>query len=169
MYETGVADSLNREGRAIGSGVDGEEGDALGDEAEAVQKATSETLMAGEKIMDAIELADADRQLTADYEESRARATGEMREALIPPQRSALLVAAGDLTPDRYVLSVIEKVPAASMEDALLVLAFKQIISLLEYLDMWAKSVSIPLGYSKKERHHLTKPRANDLRMPISR
>jgi U3 small nucleolar RNA-associated protein 12 len=141
MYESGVADSLNRTDRPIGAAADGSEIGDVGDEVEDVQKATSETLMAGERIMDAIELADADRQLTQDYEESRAKATGEMKDALLPPQRSALIVASGNPTPDRYVLGVIEKVPTANMEDALLVLPFKQVISLLEYLDIWAKTV----------------------------
>ncbi len=142
MYETSAADNMNRQDRAIGAGVEGAGADDLGDDVEAVQKATAETLMAGEKIMEAIELADADRQLFRDYEESKSKASAEMAEALLPPQRSALIVAMGNLSSDRYVLSVVEKIPAASMEDALLVLPFQQVISLLEYLDMWARAVS---------------------------
>jgi len=160
MYETGVADSLNRKDRPVGAAADGSEVGDVGDEVEDVQKATSETLMAGERIMDAIELADADRQLTQDYEESKAKATGEMKDALLPPQRSALIVASGNPTPDRYVLGVIEKVPTANMEDALLVLPFKQVISLLEYLDIWAKTdanitlTSRILFFLLKTHHH---------------
>jgi hypothetical protein len=57
------------------------------------------------------------------------------------------------------VLGVIEKVPTANMEDALLVLPFKQVISLLEYLDIWAKTVrSLLVGF------HSTSAMANYFR-----
>lgn len=107
-------------------------------EVEPAHLATAATLMSGEKIMEAIELADADRQLTRDYEESKAKAGSNLAEALMPPTRSVLLMGA---SPEDHVRSVLEKVPAAQMEDALLVLPFKQVISLLEYLDLWAADV----------------------------
>lgn len=108
-------------------------------EVEPAHLATAATLMSGEKIMEAIELADADRQLTRDYEESKAKASGsDLADALMPPTRSVLLMGA---SPEDHVRSVLEKVPAAQMEDALLVLPFKQVISLLEYLDLWAADV----------------------------
>lgn len=144
MYESNVADTLNRDPGRIGSGVEGAEIDADGDadEVSAVAKQSAETLMAGEKIMDAIEIADADRALTREYEDSLARTTGELKEALMPPTRNPTLIAMGNPTPEDYVRGVMEKVPPAQMEDALLVLPFKQVISLLEYLGMWAASVS---------------------------
>lgn len=151
MYESNVADTLNRDPGRIGAGVEGAEADADedADEVSAVAKQSAETLMAGEKIMDAIEIADADRALTRDYEDSRARTTGELKEALMPPTRNPTLIAMGNPTPEDYVRSVMEKVPPAQMEDALLVLPFKQVISLLEYLGMWAANVcSIPLPSS---------------------
>lgn len=143
MYETGLADNMNREEGRVGGG-DGIDGDGVeddeGGEVEAVRKHTTETLMAGEKIMEAIELADADRLLTSEYLESVSKATGQLKEALMPPTRSGILVAMGNPTPEAYVLSVVEKIPVASMEDALLVLPFRQVISLMEYLDLWART-----------------------------
>ncbi|KAJ9110239.1 hypothetical protein QFC19_001642 [Naganishia cerealis] len=143
MYESNVADSLNRDPGKIGAGVDGADvdGDADADEVSAVAKQSAETLMAGEKIMDAIEMADADRALTRDYEDSRAKLTGQLREALMPPTRNPTLIALGGPAPEDYVRGVMEKVPPAQMEDALLVLPFKQVISLLEYLALWAANI----------------------------
>lgn len=143
MYESNVADTLNRDPGRIGAGVEGADADAdaEADEVSAVTKQSAETLMAGEKIMEAIEMADADRALTRDYEDSRARTTGELKEALMPPTRNPTLIAMGNPSPEDYVRGVMEKVPPAQMEDALLVLPFKQVISLLEYLGMWAETV----------------------------
>ena len=111
-----------------------------GEEVEAVQKSTSETLMAGEKIMEALELADAEREVLVEYESEKAR-MGDAGESLPQPKRSAELIARGDMAGDEYVYKVIKAMPAAGMEDALLVLPFRQVISLLIYLDEWAKQV----------------------------
>jgi U3 small nucleolar RNA-associated protein 12 len=48
----------------------------------------------------------------------------------------------GDLPADKYVLNVVEKVRANDLEEALLVLPFSQVLSLINYLDQWAKKVS---------------------------
>ena len=93
-----------------------------GDEAEAVQKQTA-----------ALELADADRESMREWEADRTTPK---------PTRNPALLVHGDLSPDEHVLRTIQKIPAASMEDALLVLPFKQVVSLLGYLDEWALNVS---------------------------
>jgi U3 small nucleolar RNA-associated protein 12 len=49
----------------------------------------------------------------------------------------------GDVTPDRYVLDVIQKVKANDLEESLLVLPFSKVMSLLAYIEMWAKKVFI--------------------------
>ncbi|KAJ9117587.1 hypothetical protein QFC22_004437 [Naganishia vaughanmartiniae] len=160
MYESNVAESLNRDQSKIGSGVDGADIDGDADEVSAVAKQSAETLMAGEKIMEAIEMADTDRALTRDYEDSRAKLTGQLREALMPPTRNPTLIAMGGPTPEDYVRGVMEKVPPAQMEDALLVLPFKQVISLLEYLALWAANetnislVSRVLFFLLRTHHH---------------
>ncbi|KIR53961.1 U3 small nucleolar RNA-associated protein 12 [Cryptococcus gattii Ru294] len=125
MYDSNLADTLNREPG---------EGEGEGDEAEAVQKQTTETLIAGEKIMEAIELADADRATTRQWEEDNAKSNVEIPR----PPRNAELISRGDLEPDEYVLKVVQKIPAAQMEDALLVLPFRMVVSLMGYLDEWA-------------------------------
>ncbi|WRT69934.1 uncharacterized protein IL334_006925 [Kwoniella shivajii] len=130
MYDSNLADSLNRD-----PDVEGLEGGNLnGNEAEAVQKQTSETLMAGEKIMEALEIADTDRETLRQWEEEKISTGIEISR----PNRNPELIAKGDIEADEYVLSVIQKIPTASMEDALLVLPFRQVVSLLGYLDEWA-------------------------------
>lgn len=139
MYDQNIANDLNRldGGAADGDNEDG----AAAIEAEAVQKTTAETLMAGERIMDAIEMADADRETMAQYEEEKVK-MGEMGATLPKPTRNPELVAKGDISGVEHVMGVLRKVPAASMEDALLVLPFRQVVSLLAYLDEWASAVS---------------------------
>ncbi|ORY22394.1 putative WD-repeat protein [Naematelia encephala] len=128
MYDSNLAESLNK--------PDGE--GETGEEVETVQKQTAETLMAGERIVEAIELADADREAIKQWEEEKAKLPEEAAKALPKPARNPELIARGDLEPDEHVLKTIQKVPAAALEDALLVLPFRMVISLLVYLDEWA-------------------------------
>ena len=113
-----------------------------GDEVEAVQKQTNETLMAGEKIMEALDLADAEREATREWEEEKVKLSPEAAAELPAPKRSAELMARGDISGEEYVYKVVRGIPAAAMEDALLVLPFGQVVSLLVYLDEWARQVS---------------------------
>lgn len=129
-HDADLADTLNR------TGLDDDE-DGEGGEAEAVQKQTAETLMAGERIMDALELADADRAAEEEYEAEKLRLGPEAGAALPPPTRNPELVHRG-VEPDEHVYLTLAKIPAAQMEDALLVLPFRQVVSLLGYLDAWA-------------------------------
>jgi hypothetical protein len=108
-------------------------------EVSAVTKQTTETLMAGEKIIEALDIADEDRAATQEYTEALDTAN----QSLIPPQpkRHAIL-AALDVTPEEYVLQVVERISGAELFDALLVLPFGKVVSLIGYLDAWAARVS---------------------------
>ncbi|KAL7420607.1 beta transducin [Cryptotrichosporon argae] len=130
-YDAHLADTLNRDPDVEGDGGPGADG------VEAVQKQTAESLMAGEKIMEALEVADADRAAQAEYEAEKAR-LGDKGEALPAPPKSAELLARGGIEGDEHVYQTLKKIPAAQMEDALLVLPFRQVVSLLNYLDEWA-------------------------------
>jgi U3 small nucleolar RNA-associated protein 12 len=59
----------------------------------------------------------------------------------MPPTRNPTLIAMGNPSPADYVRGVMEKVPPPQMEDALLVLPFKQAISLREHLGIWGATV----------------------------
>ncbi|CAG8442083.1 2687_t:CDS:10 [Ambispora gerdemannii] len=99
-------------------------------------KQTMETLKAGEKIMEALEIADEDKSAIDNYKQMKAKGHAHIAA---PPKRNPILLALGNLTAEQYVLRTIEKVRSAELEESLLVLPFAKVISLLEYLDIWAK------------------------------
>ncbi|KAF9502801.1 hypothetical protein BS47DRAFT_1370007, partial [Hydnum rufescens UP504] len=125
--------TLARSDAPIGSGV--ADAQVEGAEAGIVSKQTSDTLMAGERIIEAIEVADHERETFRAYYEVRAASRDP--ESLPVPGRHAIL-AAPDISPEMYVLRVVEKVRSTVLFDALLVLPFGKVVSVLEYLNEWA-------------------------------
>lgn len=140
LYERGIADTLNRTDAAIGSGVEGFD-DQIIAETGAVSKQTSGTLMAGERIVEAIDAADRERALLRAYDEERA-ASAQPENIPLPAKNP--IMAALDLGPEEYVLKTLEKVRATELFDALLVLPFEKVVSLFTYLNEWALRVSRP-------------------------
>ncbi|KAG6885207.1 hypothetical protein C0993_004889 [Termitomyces sp. T159_Od127] len=142
IYENGIADSLNRSQEPNGSGVEGGPVDTSAQaEVTTVTKQTAETLMAGERIMEAIDLADKERATFQSYNDDMSRLPDDSPMRLQPPPKNQLLVQL-DKTPDEYVLWVIEKVRSSALHDALLVLPFGKVVSLMEYLNLWAQKVN---------------------------
>ena len=141
LYESGIADSLNRVDAPIGSGIEGGAVNGMTEaEVAAVTKQTSETLMAGERIMEALDLADTEREGMREYTEAMARLSDDDAMRMQPPARNPVL-AAYDLEPEAWVLRVVEKTPSTSLQDALLVLPFGKVVSLMVYLNIWAQKV----------------------------
>ncbi len=150
LYEGGIADTLNREDAPIGSGApdaDPSSTTTAGAEATSVHKQTTETLMAGEKIMEALELADGEIETFREYEEAKAK--GGLSEQIAPPPRNQVL-AAYDMGPEEYVLHVVQRIPGTALWDALLVLPFGKVVSLMGYLNYWAQRVSFRFGYCSR-------------------
>lgn len=139
LYEAGIADTLNREDAPIGSGADGAAAGAAGAEATGVSKQTTETLMAGERIIEAIDLAEDEVNAFREYEE--AKLAGGLSAQIAPPPRNPVL-AAYDKEPEEYVLMVVERVSSTALYDALLVLPFGKVVSLMKFLNHWAERVS---------------------------
>ena len=143
IFEAGLADTLNRSDGAIGSGApdsDKRNQDSSELEASAVTKQTVETLMAGERIIEALDLADAERASLAEYQNAIAGLSPEEIGQVPLPQKNAVL-AAYQLEPEAYVLKVVERINSSALIDALLVLPFVKVTSLMVYLDEWAKRV----------------------------
>ncbi|KAI0091918.1 WD40 repeat-like protein [Irpex rosettiformis] len=138
LYEAGIADAFNREDAPIGSGAPDAEDVPAGSlaEATAVSKQTTETLMAGEKIMEALDLADSEIVTFREYEEAKAK--GGLSEQVAPPPRNQVL-AAYDLSPEEYVLHVVQRISGTALYDALLVLPFGKVVSLMQYLNHWVQ------------------------------
>lgn len=123
----------------MGSGVDGAPVDPDAAEVTNVTKQTTETLMAGERIMEALDLAENEINAFKEYEEAKAK--GGLSESIAPPPRNPLL-AAYDVEPEEYVLMVVEKISATALYDALLVLPFGKVVVLMQFLNVWAANVS---------------------------
>lgn len=139
-FESADNNGRTLETRAVGSLANGatssnqEAVEELGQESLQVTKSTTETLMSGEKLLEALDLGDLDLK-------SQALPSGQR------PNRSPILMAAfgpSEENPmaEKYVLKVVEKIPSAQLEDSLLVLPFDRIVSLIKYLDVWTKRVS---------------------------
>ncbi|KAL7273608.1 beta transducin [Rhizina undulata] len=110
-------------------------------EATSAGKQTIETLMAGERIMEALDIGINDLALMKEYHEAKAS-----RPNIAPPPRNAVFVALGGVSAEAHVLNTVQKIKASHLQDALLVLPFEKVISLLSFLDIWAsKEWNIPL------------------------
>ncbi|GAA97518.1 uncharacterized protein L969DRAFT_91431 [Mixia osmundae IAM 14324] len=132
-YEANEQDQLDLRAKRTG------EHDA-GPEVDTVSKETKETLMAGERIMEAIDLADADRVHVTAWQAERARLDPANSKTLPPPGRNAIFTLPGaEKSAERHVLDTIKRIPMAALQDALLVLPFTHVTSLLSYIDVWAR------------------------------
>ena len=110
-------------------------------EVAAAGKQTVETLMAGERIAEALEFGLEDLGVMQEYERVRAK-TGEATL----PQRNPVFLAHNNNSATEYVHYAFQKIPAASLQDALLVLSFTHLPALLTFLAIWAdEGRNIPL------------------------
>ncbi|TVY82729.1 putative WD repeat-containing protein [Lachnellula suecica] len=107
----------------------------------AAGKQTIETLMAGEKIAEALEVGMADLQVMEEWEVAKAT-----QPNTAPPSRNPLFMALGGISAEVHVLTVLQRVKAAALQDALLVLPFATVPPLFTFLNIFAtKMMNIPL------------------------
>lgn len=99
-------------------------------------KQTTQTLMAGEKIAEALTLATEDLAVTREH---AAQQLSQPTRKLAPPQRNPVFTLPKPISSSTYVLQVFERIPASSLHDALLVLSFTQLPSLFTFLALWAE------------------------------
>lgn len=129
LYENTLVTGLEQDDQDA-EGQDGETGEKV----VGAGKQTVETLMAGEKIAEALEIGMEDLEIMREYEETRK---GSQKAAR--PQRNPIFLAHGGVSASVYVLGVFQRIPAASLQDALLVLSFNQLPALLAFLALWAR------------------------------
>lgn len=97
-------------------------------------KQTTQTLMAGERIAEALEIG------LPDLYAMRAYAAAKTSQPnLAPPQRNPIFLAHNNVSSEAYLLSVIQKIPAPALQDALLVLPFAQVPALFTFLAIFAE------------------------------
>jgi U3 small nucleolar RNA-associated protein 12 len=117
--------------------------DAEGEEQEvgAATKQTTETLMAGERIEEALELGTADLNVVRAWEELK-----RTNPNAAPPQRNPIFGMLGNISAEAYVMNTLQKIKAAALHDALLVLPFASVPMLFTFLNIFAKrSMNMPL------------------------
>ena len=124
LYESTLTTSLEHE-EAVGE----ERSEAV-----AAGKQTVETLMAGEKIVEALEVGMADLAVMNEYRQAKAT-----QPNLALPQRDPIFLAYNQISAEAHLLNVIQKIKAAALQDALLVLSFDKIASLFTFLRIWAE------------------------------
>lgn len=145
LYESTLTTSLERD-------PDDEEQNA---EVAAATKQTVETLMAGERIQEALELGMADLHVVKEWEEAKAA-----NPNMAPPQRHTIFLALNNISAEEYVMSVLQKIKASALHDALLVLPFATVPMLFTFLNLFAlRSMNIPLTcrilfFMLKTHHH---------------
>lgn len=125
LYDKTLATSLEYE----------EENDAEQAEVAAAGKQTSETLMAGERIMEALEIGIVDLQVVREWKQAKAS-----QPKLAPPDRNLTFLAFGNIAAEVHVLNVVQKVKPAALQDALLVLPFDKVTSLFTFLQLWTEN-----------------------------
>lgn len=131
LYESTLTTSLGQE--QIEDGEDGEVG--------APGKQTVETLMAGEKIMEALQIGIADHELMTEWVIAKAA-----QPNIAPPPRNPLFLALGGISAEAHVMNVLQRVKAAALQDALLVLPFAALPMMFTFLNIFAsQSMNIPL------------------------
>lgn len=131
LYESTLTTSLEKEPDA--EDQDGEVG--------AASKQTTETLMAGERIQEALEMGMADLNLMKQYEEAKLS-----DPQAPPPQRNMVYMALGNVTAEEHVMSVLQRIKAAALHDALLVLPFASVPLLFTFVNIFAvRSMNMPL------------------------
>jgi U3 small nucleolar RNA-associated protein 12 len=131
-YDSTLTASLEQED-------DGEDGE----KAEAVDagKQTTGTLMAGEKIMEALELGLEDLEVVRDWRKVKA-----VNPNAAPPDRNPVYLALNNISAEQHVLNTVQKIPAAALQDALLVLPFSKLSALFTFLNIWAdREWNVPL------------------------
>ena len=124
LYESTLTTSLEQDGA----------GSEDGREVLPAGKQTIETLMAGEKIAEALEKGMEDIKLMAEYHRAKAN-----QPNLAPPSRDPIYLAYANISAELYLLTTIQKIKAAALQDALLVLHFDQVPPLFTFLGIWAK------------------------------
>ncbi|KAG0123733.1 hypothetical protein HOY82DRAFT_582102 [Tuber indicum] len=131
LYESTLTTSLNQD----------ETQDENGPEATSAGKQTIETLMAGEKIIEALDLGMADMTMMKEYAAAKIE-----KPNLAPPPRNPLYIALGGISAEMYLLNTIQKIKASHLQDALLVLPFDRVALFLIFLDIFAsRQWNIPL------------------------
>ena len=144
-YENTLLDSLESEekGRKDGNEDGEEENPEDNDESTTVSKQTVETLKAGEKLMEAIDIGIIDILESEDYEKHLKQYKAKLTTVPpVKPNRHTILMAF-NMDGQEYVLSVLSKIKPSQLEDALLVFPFSYSLKLFKFIEIWTNKTNI--------------------------
>ena len=150
LYESTLATNLEQE-----EGAYYEKPEATG-----AGKQTTETLMAGEKIAEALELGLEDLQIMKEYEQARA-----VQPKIAPPDRHPIFLAHNNVPAERHLLNTVQKIQAAALKDALLVLTFNQVCAFFTFVRIWAEkhwNIALTANVSTFPSSHMPRNLANN-------
>jgi U3 small nucleolar RNA-associated protein 12 len=141
LYESTLTTSLEWEDDDNIDGENNIDGGGKRDGVAAASKQTIETLMAGERIAEALEMGMADLALLQEWEDAKS-----INPRAAPPQRNPVFVALGNISAEQHVMTVLQRIKASALHDAVLVLPFASVPSLFAFLDIFAaRSMNVPL------------------------
>lgn len=130
LYENTLLTSIEQDDREVGD-----------EQVVAAGKQTVETLMAGEKIAEALEFGMEDLELMKEFHEVKS-----VNPKAAMPSRHPVFLANSNISASVYVLRTFQRIPSASLQDALLVLSFSQLPALFTFLALWAsEGRNVPL------------------------
>lgn len=138
LYENELLESMDPEDATAPDVEETEDG------ATKVSKQSMETLKAGEKLMEALDIGLEDVEAVEEYELQLAQFKSKKTGVMMPqkPTPSSILLAF-NVTGHEYVLNTVLKIRAAQLEDALLVLPFSYTLKLLRFIDIWTNELNI--------------------------
>jgi len=139
LYENTLLTSLDEDG--ANERADGE---AL--ESTDPSKQSGETLIASEKITEALTLGMEDLALVAEHNAASARAKQNGTKAPAPPARHPVYLANNNISAPTYLLNIVRKLQPQALTDSLLLLSFSQLPALFTFLAIFAEEQrNIPL------------------------
>lgn len=144
LYENTLLASLEGEDETK---KDEEENEEEQDEATGVNQQTLETLKAGEKLLEALEIGCKDIEEEEEYQSAYKKwlktKTGEQPAK---PTKDSLLQALNK-TGSEYILETLLKIKPSQLEDGLLVLPFSFVLKFFRVIEKWTRSTSILRQY----------------------
>ncbi|XP_065176545.1 WD repeat-containing protein 3-like [Sycon ciliatum] len=105
-------------------------------EAELAGRQTIDTIKGAERLIEAIEIAQAERAKLDAWAAQKEKSSTDIAR----PEPHPMIIAYGLVTPERFVLDVFRKVRSSEAEEALLLLPFSYVVRFLKLLDFWLKS-----------------------------
>lgn len=131
LYEDNILNSLEAQDETTRPQEDEEE-----DEVTKVNKQTTESLKAGEKLIEAIDIGYEDLINQQEYELAVKKGSNPTK-----PEVHTILMAY-NITGEQHVYKTISQIKPAQLEDALLVLPFSYTKKLLKFIDVWMKRLN---------------------------